>query len=158
MIQRIQSIYLLLVAVIAFLVIFLNPNYARFDKNGEATYAELRYTSTHLYKGSEPPVSVSKWINVLVIGGLFVGSLFAIFLFKKQELQKKLAIYLALLSALLLLIMVLDYNTMSQQYKDNVNYPGIWSVLPLISVVLCFMAWRGIRKDESLLKSMDRIR
>ncbi len=158
MIQRIQSVYLLLVALIAFFLMYFNPNYARFENKEKANYTELRYTSTHMFKDAEPPLSVSKWINVLVIAGIFAGSVFAIFLFKKQELQKKLAIYMALLGALLILIMVLDYNTTSQQYKGNVNYPGIWSVLPLGIIIFSFLAWRGIRKDEALLKSMDRIR
>jgi heme/copper-type cytochrome/quinol oxidase subunit 2 len=73
-------------------------------------------------------------------------------------LQKKMAIYIALIAAMFTIFMVLDYNTMKMQFPGSTTYPGIWSVLPIIIIVLAFMAWRGVRKDEALIKSMDRIR
>lgn len=158
MIQRIQTVYLLLVAVIAVFLLWLNPSYARFEKSGKSNFTELRYVSTDFYENSETPTQVGKWINVLVIGGICLGSLISIFLFKKRELQKKLAIYMCLLGALLIIFMVMDYNTMSHQFPGNNNSPGLLGIFPVIMVVLSFMAWRNIRKDENLLKSMDRIR
>lgn len=158
MIQRIQTLYLLTVVVIAIVLIWLNPSYARFDKSGKNTFTELRYCSTDIYENSETPTQVGKWINVIVIGSIGIGSLVSIFLFNKRELQKKLSIYMCLLGALLILIMVMDYNAMNHQFKGNTNYPGILGVFPLLTIIFNFLAWRNIRKDEQMLKSMDRIR
>ncbi len=32
------------------------------------------------------------------------------------------------------------------------------TVYPLVSVILCFLAFRGIRMDEKLVRSLERIR
>lgn len=158
MIQRIQSVYLLLVALIATFLVFANPRYAGFTGTAKNDASELHYVSTQIYKGSEVPTTVEKWINVLILIGIAAGSLFAIFLYKKRELQKKLAIYMCLLTAVLVLIMVMDFNSMRGQFPDSNSYPGLWSIFPIGMLVFLFLAWRSIRKDEDLLKSMDRIR
>lgn len=160
MIQRIQSLYLFLIAVTAFLILFTNPNYAVFKNKETGKTAKMGYTTTVIAAGevdSADP-SVSKWINVLVLIFIGSGSAFAIFTFKRRDLQKKLCIYTTLLSALLIIFMVMDYNTMKTQFTGDTTYPSVWSVFPLIFIILGFMAWRGIRKDEAVLKSMDRIR
>jgi len=158
MIQRIQSIYLLLVALIAVFLIFANPRYAGFTGEGKNNESELHYISTQIYKGSEVPTAVNKWINVLILLGIGAGSLFAIFLYKNRELQKKIAIYMCLLTAVFMLIMVMDFNSMRGQFPNSNSYPGLWSIFPIAMLIFLFLAWRSIRKDEDLLKSMDRIR
>jgi hypothetical protein len=35
---------------------------------------------------------------------------------------------------------------------------GVSAILPLVMVVLAFLAERGIRKDEALVRSADRLR
>jgi heme/copper-type cytochrome/quinol oxidase subunit 2 len=68
------------------------------------------------------------------------------------------SIYIALIAAMFTIFMVLDYNTMKMQFPSSTTYPGLWSVFPIIIILLAFLAWRNIRKDEAILKSMDRIR
>jgi peptidoglycan/LPS O-acetylase OafA/YrhL len=157
MIQRKQSLCLLIVSLVAFILLFADPGYATFENHTTKSATYLNYTTT-VFQNGDVSNSVAKWINILIIGFIALGSLLAIFLFRKKELQKKLCIYLTLLEALLLIVMVMDYNTMKNQYPNSNTYPGIWSVFPLVMIVLSFMAWRGIRKDEAILKSMDRIR
>jgi hypothetical protein len=36
--------------------------------------------------------------------------------------------------------------------------PGLKMILPLILLILSFLAYRGIKKDELLVKSYDRLR
>jgi hypothetical protein len=38
------------------------------------------------------------------------------------------------------------------------NYWMIGAILPILMVILLFLAYRGIRKDEKLIKSLDRLR
>lgn len=157
MIQRKQSLYLLIVALIASFLIGIDPPYASFETgvgSPAIKSAKLGYVSTVLNKET----TVQKWINIFVLISLCAGSLFAIFMYKKTELQKKLCIYMALLTALFIIIMAMDFNTMKAQFAGSTAYPGALSVIPVFVIILLFMAWRGIRNDEKLLKSMDRIR
>ncbi|MGB1040948.1 MAG: DUF4293 family protein, partial [Flavobacteriales bacterium] len=41
--------------------------------------------------------------------------------------------------------------------KENISY-GIGMFLPIVALVAIIMAYRAIKKDEDLIKSMDRIR
>lgn len=157
MIQRVQSLYLLLIAAIAIFLLFLNPGYATFKNEQTQKSAKLGYTTTSMSDASGEQ-NVPKWINSLILIFIGAGSAFAIFLYKKRDLQKKLSIYIALIAALFTIFMVLDYNTMKMQFPGSTTYPGLWSVFPIIIILLAFLAWRNIRKDEAILKSMDRIR
>jgi Domain of unknown function (DUF4293) len=157
MIQRVQSLYLLIIAAIAMFLLFLNPKYAVFKNEQTQKSAKLGYTTTVMADAAEEK-EVPKWINSLMLISIGAGSVFAIFLFKKRDLQKRICIYLTLISALLIIFMVLDYNTMKMQFEGSSTYPGIWSIFPVAFIIFGFLAWRGIRKDEDLLKSMDRIR
>ena len=157
MIQRVQSIYLLIIALISILILFLNPKYASFTKVDSNKTTQLGFTTTTLADEAGEQ-NVSKWINSLMLISLGIGSLFAIFLFKKRELQKKLCIYISLIAALLTIFMIMDYNTTKMQFPNTSSYPGVFSVFPVVIIILGFLAWRGVRKDEKLVKSMDRIR
>lgn len=149
--------YLLIIALLAIALLFLNLNYASFKNDNSEKTTKLGYTTT-VVADAEVVTKVPKWINSLVLVFIALGSTMAIFLFKKRELQKKLCIYIALLGSLLIILMVLDYNTMKAQFPNGESSPGLWSVFPLAFVILGFMAWYKVRKDEELLKSMDRIR
>ncbi|MBM3920873.1 MAG: DUF4293 family protein, partial [Sphingomonadales bacterium] len=41
---------------------------------------------------------------------------------------------------------------------DISSYPSIHGIWPFACAVLSALAWAAIRRDEKLLKSMDRIR
>jgi hypothetical protein len=87
-----------------------------------------------------------------------VGSLYAIFLYKKTELQKKICLYISLMSVVLLSSLIFDFLKMSKDAPDISSYPSIHGIWPFASAILSALAWAAIRRDEKLLKSMDRIR
>ncbi|MGY3792675.1 DUF4293 domain-containing protein [uncultured Aquimarina sp.] len=136
MIQRIQSIYLLLVALIASVVSTLVPYGFDQDKN------EL------LAKD-----------NLLVLG-MFAGSavlaVVSIFLFKNRQLQFVLGRINILLNFILLGVFV--YWSLTLSGETLVSEKGIGMLLPIISIVLLVVANKAIKKDENLVKSVDRLR
>lgn len=161
MIQRIQSLFLLGVFVLALITVLVNPTYAVFKDDTVDKKVELGYTKTTTSALSKPDdlgVSTGKWINTLIIMSIGLGSLVALFMYKKTALQKKLSIYCALLGAVLIAILVADYYSMSNQLSGASTYPGLSAIFPGVFVVLNFLAWYKIHQDELLLKSMDRIR
>lgn len=141
MIQRIQSLWLLLATAAGFL-----------------TY------QLPLWQGSLADGSIKKFNaadNLLFFALTIVVSILAfatIFLYKNRSLQKKLTLLGVFISAGLIaleFLFVQDYRS-SLNLSESVWKPG--ALMPIVMAVLFFLAFQGIRKDEKLLKSLDRLR
>lgn len=153
MIQRVQSLYLLLSAIFMGLV-FLFP-FVEFIDASSKVY-ELNFLQ---FKSLEENVTIT--YNVYPIA-FFVGlsvllSIVTIFIFKKRLLQMRFSMFnIIILIAILALVAFYTFK-----FKNDFNAAiafGISSVFPIISIILILMAFRGIKKDEKLIRSVDRIR
>ena len=135
MIQRIQTIWLLLAAVASFATLKLSFYSGNKDNN---LFEELTGSSHFL----------------LLILSVAVGllALITIFLFKNRKLQ----IRLSLLGIVLQLVALVIYFQQIKTYVQG-NFT-LTSALSFIIPVFFILAWLGIRKDEKLIKSMDRLR
>lgn len=136
MIQRIQTVWLLLAAACAFAG-FKFSFYSGNKLNDPALY-ELNARSASL----------------LMVGTIAVGvlALVSIFLFKQRSTQRWLCI-LGILVQLALLF--LYYNETTGFVKGNYSLTALLQVLVPLAFV---MAIRGINKDSKLLKESDRLR
>jgi peptidoglycan/LPS O-acetylase OafA/YrhL len=91
-------------------------------------------------------------LATIIIGGLL--ALISIFNFKNRVLQKR----ITGISVLLVLVTcVWIYYYASFIPGTDINY-GAGIFMPVLALVFCFLALRGIRKDEQLLKSAERLR
>lgn len=155
MIQRIQSLYLLVSSLILFVVFYLPLGYVNsevpakfsicglFDSgNGELIRANLELAS----------------VLFITIALQFV----TIFLFKKRRIQALLA-QICLILILLVAVASLmfgDLFSLDQLLNGSdlrINYN--WNIILIaISWVLTFLALRAIRKDEALVQSTERMR
>lgn len=135
MIQRIQSIWLLLAAAASFASLKLTF-YSGYKSNN--LFEELKGSSNFL----------------LMILSVAVGllALITIFLFKNRKLQLRLTLLGIVLQAAVLLI----YFQQTKNFLQG-NYT-LTSAISFIIPVFFILAWLGIRKDEKLIKSMDRLR
>ena len=90
------------------------------------------------------------------------SSLVCIFLFKNRKLQYRLAVLDLLLSIgwIVLQYFLIDGKETTFIQKDmlvSATYlPAAFIPIPVI--ILLFLAARGVRKDEKLIKSLDRLR
>ncbi|MDH7444720.1 DUF4293 domain-containing protein [Aquimarina sp. 2201CG14-23] len=136
MIQRIQTIYLFLVMALSGGVSTILPY--GLDQNGETLLPQ----------------------NNFLVLGMFAGSavlaLASIFLFKNRKLQFVLGRINILLNFILLGVFV--YWSLTLSGETEVSEKGIGMLIPVISIVLLVMANKAIRKDENLVKSVDRLR
>lgn len=89
-------------------------------------------------------------VTVIVIA----GTLYDIFIFKARKKQFWIAIGLVLLS---LLNIFLYWQASQPPHFVEGNY-NLGALLSLAIPIFLFMAARGIRKDEKLVKSADRLR
>ncbi|MDT0641696.1 DUF4293 domain-containing protein [Zunongwangia sp. F363] len=136
MLQRIQTIYLLLAAITSAGLIFLL--YLWENSSGETVYAE----------------------DVLMVFIMFLSSaalsLVSIFMYKNRKLQFVLGRLNIILNFFLLGVFV--YWSLSIPGEMDISEKGIGMLLPIVSIVFLVLANRAIKKDEDLVKSVDRLR
>jgi len=141
MIQRIQSLWLLLAGV-AGLITYKMPLWT----------GKLQDGSIKNFVGSENLALFASIVATCVLG--FV----TIFLFRNRKLQKNLATLGVFLS---LGIIALEFFIVDD-YKKSLNFMEsswqIGAIMPILMVILFFLAYQGIRNDEKLIKSVDRLR
>ncbi|MBX9784918.1 MAG: DUF4293 domain-containing protein [Chitinophagaceae bacterium] len=134
MIQRIQSLWLLLAAA--------------------ASLATLKFSFYSGIKDNVFTVLNGQSHFLLLILAVAVGlvSLFALFLFKKRKQQMQ----VVLLGLLLQLGVIIFYILQLGKFSEGTF--ALTSVVTFLIPVFFILAWMGIRKDEQLIKSMDRLR
>jgi len=136
MIQRIQTIYLLISAGIS---------------------AGLTFVF-HLWKTVNDVLVFAK--DNMLFFGLFLGSaalaLIAIFMYKNRKSQFVLGRLNIILNFILLGLFV--YHSLNLSGETLVSEKGIGILLPIFSIVFLVLANKAIKKDEDLVKSVDRLR
>lgn len=135
MIQRIQTIWLLLAAICSLATLKLSFYSGTKDNN---LFAELN--------------GLSNFALLILAVGIALVALIIIFLYKNRKLQ----IQLSLLGFLLQAVALVIYFMQIKKYVQG-NFT-LTSILSFIIPVFFILAWLGIRKDEKLIKSMDRLR
>lgn len=136
MLQRIQTIYLLLAAIVSAGLIFIFPLWD--NASGEGIFA----------------------VDVLIALGMFLASaafsLMCIFMFKNRKLQFVLGRLNIILNLFLLGVFV--YWSLTLPGEMEISEKGIGMFLPIISIVFLVLANKAIKRDEDLVKSVDRLR
>jgi hypothetical protein len=138
MLQRIQSVWLLMAAVFTAI-----------------TFRFPFYTGDWLKDTIPNPIELNAkttiWLSIMTVltgATAFVN----IFLFDNRKLQLKLCYFGIFLSVLLLVMYFLEMSHFSS------GSVALWCIF-YFAILGCFiLAARGIWKDEKLIKSMDRLR
>jgi len=148
MIQRKQTVFLL----VAFVLTLMGMSMQVGSLVGETGAVFARVYSLWITDGQGQHSFVSAPLFVaLMLSALL--SLVTIFLYTKRKLQATLCLLLMLLYVVWYVVLaVLPQQTGGQLH---VEWPA---VLPAISIILAFMARKGILADEKLVRSLDRIR
>jgi hypothetical protein len=144
MIQRIQTLYLLVAALISGGLIFVFNLWT--EKSEKVVFtADL----------ISDPVTIHKTILFsFLISALL--SVISIFLFKNRQLQFVLGRLNMLINLYLLGVLIFVSQTVSGE--TSVSEKGIGMFLPIVVVLLLVIANKAIKKDEDLVKSVDRLR
>ena len=136
MIQRIQTLYLVLVALCAGILPFV---VSLWTVSGDVTVFAKNNLSI-----------LSAFLGVAVL------AIIAIFLFKKRQNQFVLNRLNMILNLFLLGFFV--YRSLNLSGGATVSEKGIGMLIPVFSIVFLVLANRAIKKDEDLVKSVDRLR
>lgn len=154
MIQRVQSIYLFL-ALITILLTFVFE-FAKI-KTPDGVYMYDIYGVYFEGKLLEQP---NMNVFQLILGGITsVMTILTIGLFKSRNLQIKICRINFLLSVIfLVLVFVGEYEVINLAGEEAETTYLIGTFLPAATIAFLFLALRGIKKDEDLVKSLERLR
>ena len=154
MIQRIQTVYLL-IAEMLIAALFFVPFAEIAGKEG----SRFRFDMNGIYPlGVQNPESIYSSLPLVILWALsMILILVTIFVFKNRILQMRISsinIFLMLgLSGLIYYYVWSSAKILMGVYSFN-----IYLVFPLIAAVFIYLAKRAIKRDELLVRSIDRIR
>jgi hypothetical protein len=152
MIQRIQTLFLLGAAISLALMAFL-------------PLAEIRGGDGHYYQalslglkmtGGEVVFPTLPVLILVVFCALL--SLINIFLFKRRKLQIRLCVYGIILCFGLIGLLYYFWVVMFRQFEIEDYWFKLPLVMPVAAIIFTYLAFRGIRKDEILIRSLDKLR
>ncbi len=155
MIQRIQTLYLLVIVILSVFGFFMPM--ATFLSAESAEMYQLTF------KGLVEPSTAADVLiqNIWALSFLMAVSpaiaLLSIFLFKKRMLQIRLQIInIIFYAGFYLLLFIYVWQFVQKLDLDWALH--IVTAFPLINIILTVLAIRAIGKDEALVKSLNRIR
>ena len=138
MIQRIQTVYLLLTFVVTGVLVFFIPLWTL--NNGQAFY----FMQDQVY--------------TVLLGLSTMLSVISIISYKKRQNQFVMGRLNIILNLILLGLFVYRSLNLSGETVNAVSEKGIGMFLPIVAIVLLVLANKAIKKDEDLVKSVDRLR
>lgn len=149
MIQRIQTVYLLIVAILS--VVLMSNNIGSFicPDNSIIEMTNLSLVDKEGVENYEP------WALFAIQMLSAIVSIVTIFLYKKRMLQIRLTIF----NIILAICYYGTFVTFVFMLKEDASFAPAWSVcLPFAAIVLNWLAIRAIGKDEMLVRAYDRLR
>jgi hypothetical protein len=147
MIQRIQTVYLLISAILVALLSKLQLADLIVD---EKIYS---FISTGIYSGEERIYNGMPILILVTI--LTLIHLVAIFQYKKRILQIRMLVFSIILLlglfGMFFFFAYIGFEGAKASFKVPVAFP-------LVAIILDYLAIRAIGKDEALIRSLNRIR
>lgn len=150
MIQRKQSLFLLLAVVLG--VVALSMPLAMVTSDGMVTARIYNL----LYTDSQGGAHFVVWPLFALLVFASALSLYAIFLFKRRLLQARLCL-VSIIALLAWYVGLIAYSKMLAPDAANFHL-SLTAALPAVSLILNFMARKAILADEKLVRAADRIR
>jgi len=155
MIQRIQSFYLVLTSLLSFL--FLEGSFLRFLNN---TGAEIILNFKGLWQSEGTERLLMKFSHLPLSSAMILIALLsftAIFFYKKRKLQIKLTFILIILDIISIALLTYFTFSIAHNYLADLALTARMFI-PVLNLIFSVLAYRGIKKDEDLVRSYDRLR
>ncbi|MEP7229634.1 MAG: DUF4293 family protein [Ginsengibacter sp.] len=136
MIQRVQTIWMILAAIVTFL-----------------TMKFLFYSGTlavdNVY---HVLMATDNFLILILTSALGTGVIINIFLFKHRSIQFRIILFALLAECILIFLYIRETN------KYSAGNFSLWSALHILIIVFLVFAARGIYKDSKLIKESNRLR
>ncbi|MBG0859198.1 MAG: DUF4293 domain-containing protein [Bacteroidales bacterium] len=155
MIQRIQTVYLLLTILTSGL--FLTGSFLEF-RNDTGELIKITFMGIYRSVGGNGFELALKLIPMTVLILLIpLLSAVTVFLYKKRKLQLKAASVIIVIAIVLIILTVYYVFIVISRFKVDLVMT-IKMFLPVVIMLFAILAFRAIKKDEDLVRSYDRLR
>jgi uncharacterized protein DUF4293 len=152
MLQRSQTLYLL--GVFLLTILMLTGPIA--DLAGETGVLTLKHSGVFNSHGEK--LELSTWPLTLLFALVSLLAFLNIFSYKNRLRQMRLCIFLILISFGMVGMMFYYTWVVGNNFEITQTLYKWRFVIPLIAIILQYLAFRRIRRDELLVKAYDRIR
>lgn len=153
MIQRIQTVFLLL-ALVSMLLLFAFP-YGNVLAESEQIIS-FEITGTEYPKDGEIKTYSALPLTIM-IGLICFISFITILLFKKRMIQIRLSFFNMVLQLGSVGMMYFFIYQANKVFGEGFSV-NVLIIIPIVAMILTFLAIRNIGKDEALVRSINRIR
>ena len=155
MIQRIQSVYFFLAVLVTALMFF----FPLAEFYGSSNFLVYAYKID--FYDPDPTLILSPYflmplMSVLIL--IIILTLTALFSFKHRKRQLTLTKLSMALTLILLAGYFFGYMVLLEESVGSAPIYKYASFLPALSFLFLMLANNGVKKDEKLIKSMDRLR
>jgi glucan phosphoethanolaminetransferase (alkaline phosphatase superfamily) len=148
MIQRIQSIYL--TSSIVFLGICFFSNFGQIGQGIVGMY--------HITDGAGQQIAPNAYYIFLPLTLTILLNLLAIFNYKSRPKQMAIVRFTFIVLAVVFILSTLYVLNAKEILASEAFVPGMAFIAPSFAFICNFLALKAIRKDEALVRSVNRIR
>lgn len=141
MIQRIQTIWLLLAVASASTAFFI-PFALEYVSNVDTTTVQDIQLNAK-----------NDTLTLILIADIILCALIAIVSYKNRKVQKAFCVIVSLLS-----VLCIGYMVYTAEFANAPRTLRLGVIAPVLSLVFGILAFNGVRKDDKLVKNLDRLR
>lgn len=152
MIQRIQTVFLLGAAISMILMLFLPLAEILTD---DGIFYSAMSSGLRLENGDNVFPAWPAFILILLTAILLFLN---IFFYRNRKLQIRICVYSIILDFGLIGILYYFWVVILRQMDIDSYWLKVPLVFPLVAIIFTYLAFRGIRKDEIFIRSIDKIR
>lgn len=153
MLQRIQTVYLLIIVALTVTMLFLPLAVLQID--GQFYLFDVVGVSI---PGGDSEVVYTSWGLFALVALMALIALVTVFLYKKRVMQIRLSVFNALLMIGFYGVFFFLMNTIKGDLDVSSYSIKLALSFPLICLILDYLAIRNIGADEALVRSLDRLR
>lgn len=157
MIQRIQTVYLLLLIAALCSLFFIPLSSIKVTADGIVQDHVLSVNSHKIFEGDVLKQTTPEVVLQIIDIAIILLALVTIFSFKKRKLQMLLCRLMMVAVIIFVLLAFRETDAIAAMGTNKAIYQA-GAYIVIVSLLFIYLALNGIKKDEQLVRSSDRIR
>lgn len=154
MIQRIQSLYLFLALILVGMIFFFPLAHIVLPDNGIIYFT---FKGLDINEMNVSMDATTSYPLIILLSIILLVLLITLFFYKNRLKQMRLCVFNIVLMLGLVFLMWFYSYYFSKTLNATIYYKYPF-IFPFIAIVLVFLAAKGIKNDEELVRSADRLR
>ncbi|MGB1039087.1 MAG: DUF4293 domain-containing protein [Bacteroidia bacterium] len=157
MIQRPQTLFFIAVTAICIMMMFSDTVFYNSTNPATGEQFAVEYDETGIMASDGESKEKNTWIFSF-IAAIGILSVVSVLMFKNRKLQLLLSSFNYLF--ILGLIVMMYMYSIHMDYFEGAGDSSFtfYAILPMALIILNYLGAKGVRKDEQLIRSMDRLR